>query len=255
MDIRTITQESNLEKDIIVGGGGLLFQRFKPYFDIINNHKIDRKVILWGAGSQIYENRQKANPTRFNYAQYLTNFDLVGLRDSDTPYDWVPCASCMHPSFDKARTPRHEFVVFSHKKFQIDIPGIPKLSNQTNDFEAVLDFLGSGETILTSSFHGAYWGTLLGRRVLAFAFSSKFFTLRHQPALYPVKKWTQPKFEVSILGRVLHSSEYDDQKLLCDISDWKHHTQNIPVYPDALEECREQNRYFYQQVINILDPR
>ena len=113
-----------------------------------------------------------------NCCPYLDGVDLVGIRDYDVGLPWVPCASCMHPEFDRPRSPKHEVVVFSHKKFRLNIKGLPTFTNKEVDFRAVLDFLGSGETILTSSFHGAYWGTLLGRKVLAFPFSSKFFWLK-----------------------------------------------------------------------------
>ncbi len=32
-----------------------------------------------------------------------------------------------------------------------------------NEFHAVLDVLASGETVITNSYHGAYWALLMGR--------------------------------------------------------------------------------------------
>ena len=252
-DIRHFEEEELKDSHIIVGGGGLIFNRFLSEFQTIAAAPTKGKRILWGAGYQIYG----CNPSRwskdFDFSPYLSSFDLVGLRDKGAIYDWVPCPSCMHPAFDKARTPKHDFVVFSHKKYQIHIPSVPTLSNEENDFEKVLDFLGSGEIILTSSFHGAYWGTLLGRRVLAFPFSSKFFNLKHPPAFYPVEKWSQSQFKFSLFGKVLHASYYEDKKFSCQTQNWMQYAHKSPAYPDALENCRAQNRWFYQQVMNTLN--
>ncbi|RZM76526.1 polysaccharide pyruvyl transferase family protein [Leptolyngbya iicbica] len=251
-DIRSFTREDLQDNHLIVGGGGLIFNRFLPEFQTIAAAFTKGKRILWGAGYQIYGCNPSRWPKDFDFSPYLSGFDLVGLRDKGTAYEWVPCPSCMHPAFDKDRTPEHEFVVFSHKKFQINIPGLPRLSNKESNFEKVLDFLGSGETILTSSFHGAYWGTLLGRRVLAFPFSSKFFTLQHSPAFYPVEKWTQAKFKFALFGKVLHTSNYDNEKFSCVTQNWIQHALKSPIYPDLVEECRAKNRAFYHQVMNVL---
>jgi hypothetical protein len=252
-DIRNINQDNISNTHLIVGGGGLLYKRFLPQFETINASKNKAKFILWGAGYQQYTCRPEVLLSSFDSSSYLSNFDLIGIRDNHTSYDWVPCVSCMHTAFDKPRSPQHEAVVFSHKKFRIDVPGLPKLSNQESDFERVLDFLGSGETILTSSFHGAYWGLLLGRRVIAFPFSTKFFTLRHAPAFYPVQKWSRDKFKVSIFGKVLHSSKYAEKKLECQILNWQKYRDKAPIYADILEEYRERNRWFYSQVMSTLN--
>ena len=252
-DLRYLKPQEIQNTHLIVGGGGILFDRFLAAFKEISAAPTQGARILWGAGSQRYGTDLATISSPFDYSEYLSKFDLIGLRDNNTPYDWVPCVSCMHPAFDKSRTPQHEFVVFSHKKYRIDIPNIPTLSNEESDFEKVLDFLGSGEIILTSSFHGAYWGTLLGRRVLAFPFSSKFFTLKHSPAFYPVEKWSRSQFKFSLFGKVLHASYYEDKKFSCQTQNWMQYAHKSPAYPDALENCRAQNRWFYQQVMNTLN--
>jgi hypothetical protein len=41
------------------------------------------------------------------------------------------------------------------------------------------------QVIVTSTYHGMFWGTLLQRKVVVVnAFSSKFFTFRYPPAMY-----------------------------------------------------------------------
>jgi hypothetical protein len=246
-DLRHVSSENPLSSNLIVGGGGLLFPRFLAPIQQLAEMRSRGKLIAWGIGQQTYGVTDRA----FNYAEYLDRFDLVGIRDVDTEYNWVPCASCMHSSFDQPREIKHEFVVFSHKKFQLHIDKFPRMTHANDSLDQVLDFLGSGETILTSSYHGAYWGTLLGRKVLAFPFSSKFTTFKHQPGLYPVQKWSNAVRKIQIFGKTLHQS-WDENKLLCPTEEWRSALQHCQVYPESLMECRERNQWFYEQVLNIL---
>lgn len=251
-DLRTIDSHDVSNTHVIVGGGGLLYKRFLPQIETVNAKVDKRKLIFWGVGQQHYvSNRSALKP--FDYKPYTSQGHLVGVRDDHMSHDWVPCVSCMHSAFDKLRKPQHELVVFSHKKFQIDMPGIPRMTNASSSFEEVLDFLGSGETILTSSFHGAYWGTLLGRKVLAFPFSSKFFTLRHPITIYPIDRWTQIKWQLKVFGKVLYTVKHEQGKLTCGSANWRQYLKNTVAYPDSLQECRERNHWFYQQALQILD--
>ncbi|MGB3190723.1 MAG: hypothetical protein WBB43_15030 [Limnoraphis sp.] len=256
IDIRTLDKaeaeddsQSLLTHHAIVGGGGLMFDRFLNHFQRLQARKNGYRLVLWGAGHQIY---QLDRSVQFDYTPYLEQFDCVGIRDFDLGYDWVPCVSCMHEAFDRQYSIQHEFVVFSHKKFQITIDKFPRKTNESENFEEIIRFLASGETILTSSFHGAYWGTLLGRKVLAFPFTSKFFTLKHPVALYPVEKWRQPKRQIKLFGKTLYQ-HFDETKFLCETEDWRSHLDQCQSYPNSLQECRERNRWFYNQVMNNLD--
>lgn len=256
IDIRTLDKDSPkddadspLPHHAIVGGGGLIFERFLNNFRRLQARKDDRRLVMWGAGHQIYQFDQGQ---KFEYLPYLEKFDLVGIRDFGSGYDWVPCVSCMHEVFDRQYPIEHEFVVFSHKKFQINIENFPRMTNEAQNFEEIVSFLASGETILTSSFHGAYWGTLLGRKVLAFPFTSKFFTLKHPATLYPMKHWHQPDRSLRIFGKTLYQ-RYDETKFLCDTEDWRSHLKHCQSYPESLSECRDRNRRFYERVMNELD--
>jgi hypothetical protein len=246
-DLRYVTGEPT-QNHLIVGGGGLLFSRFLESFQTLSQSQRGQ-LIAWGIGQQTYGNFDPKTIQSFKYSEYLDRFDLVGIRDINMGYNWVPCASCMHSAFDQPRSIKHEFVVFSHRKFQIHMDGFPRMTHANDRLEAVLDFLGSGETILTSSYHGAYWGTLLGRKVLAFPFSSKFATFKHQPGLYPVQRWFNPGRKIQVWGKVLHDSR-DKSRLVCETEGWRSATQDCPIYPESLAECRDRNQWFYQQVLN-----
>jgi hypothetical protein len=253
---------------LIVGGGGLLFRQFMGSFEAMEQLKsvFNGKWIAWGVGQQIYSSPKSAelnlidsllsDRDKFDYHSYLKNFEAIGIRDTGFQYDWVPCASCMHPTFDQPRDIKHDFVVFSHRKFQIKIDGFPRMTHDTQSLEEVINFLGSGETIITSSYHGAYWGTLLGRKVIAFPFSTKFLTLKHPPTIYPVSQWKYSRFKFrpfkkTFLNKINLEFNFGN-KYTCKTDNWRELLSDCQTYPHILEEYRKANLTFYQQVKQLL---
>jgi exopolysaccharide biosynthesis predicted pyruvyltransferase EpsI len=90
--------------------------------------------------------------------------------------DAVPCPSCMSDLFDRQYETRHERCWYEN----VDIlplpgePGSPKKSNTCISMEDAISFLASAETVITSSYHGAYWASLLGREVVLVGHRGKF---------------------------------------------------------------------------------
>lgn len=233
----------NLNKaHVIVGGGGLLDSWFKPFFDKVC-HVDKLSLIAWGLGQQLDTGPWYKKHRQFNYGEYLSSFNLVGIRDYDYGFPWVPCASCMNISFDKPREIKHEFIVYSHKTRPVPIVDFPSMTNETNQFEEVLDFLGSGETILTSSYHGAYWGILLNRKVLAFPFNSKFFTFRHTPMLFPAV-WKKNRSFLNFKKNKSYELE--------TVKGWRILAGAARNYPQALDECRRANIDFHQLILKVI---
>lgn len=251
LDIRSLQPDAVQHRHVIVGGGGLLFPRFLNNLTQLVATSGRGKLIAWGIGQQLYGNFTPDSIRAFDYAKYLADFDLVGVRDFGCTYDWVPCASCLHPAFDRQRPIQHEFVVFSHKKFQLKIEPFPHMTHEVDDFAAVLDFLASGETILTSSYHGAYWGTLLGRKVLAFPFSSKFYTLKHLPGLHSMANWQPSARQFRLFNRVVYQLRYKN-KYTCNLENWQAGLQHCQTYPESLSESRAQNQAYYAKVMDLL---
>ncbi|HTL48713.1 MAG TPA: hypothetical protein VL688_11705, partial [Verrucomicrobiae bacterium] len=202
-------RRDNIYKDIrdhvvILGGGGILM------YDRIMKQIASsgaRAVVLWGAGHNNHgESALQGMP------DYLKKFTLAGIRDVVPGYDWVPCPSCMHPAFSREYAIKHDYVIYEHAEFPIhpSIPG-PRITNYARDFNEVIAFLASGETVLTNSYHGAYWATLLNRKVMVVdPFSSKFYGFKHK---LPV-----------VAGE-----------------EWKTKLKECRSYPEALRECRELN--------------
>jgi len=189
--------------------------------------KLDKSIgprVLWGAG---INSRERGDDSyTVVYPSYLNQFHLVGVRDWEAGYRWVPCASCMHPAFDREYQIKNEFVWFEHKKRLVDSKSLdlkpaPRMLNTGQNIEQIVEFLGSGETVVTNSYHGVYWATLLGRKVVCIPWGNKFDMFRHPPTMATEKDW---------VDKISKAKEY----------------------PDALEECRNANKEFHIEVIKLM---
>jgi hypothetical protein len=243
--------------DILIGGGGLLAQNqiMQGVSTLLENKQ--GKAIGWGIGHNmhVYPIYSSINYTGVNrwrtmvkgqlaslglisvslrdlaidfsaIQPVMDQFDLIGIRDYGYGYPWVPCASCMHPALDQFRDSpiTQEVIVYEHPMFmRLDICQYPKQGNLGTDFEHVLAFLSSAETIITSSYHGAYWGILLGRKVICVPWSTKFMGFK-----YPVP--------------------------ICqDLLNLRQCLRQAKAFPEALQECRQVNIDFSHQVADLLN--
>jgi len=199
----------------IVGGGGLLDDATTRgnLRCIVERHAGRMTFVTWGCGANAevrpWNPVDPVTPPPITYPDWVGRFDLHGIRDSGQEWPWVPCPSCMSPLFDELRDvePEHHVVAYDHRSFPLPEMGLATLGNDCGDFARALRHLASGRNVLTSTYHGAYWSTLLGRRAVVVPFSSKFLGLRH----------------VSVAGQP--------------------RPDGIPTPPpDYLEECRRLNR-------------
>lgn len=213
----------NEDVSIILGGGGIGggYKTGVLLRKVIPRHPGRRAA--WGVGT----NR---GMTLGRFVDSMSVFDLIGIRDWEPgcKLPWVPCASCMEEAFSKNHKASTEAVVYENALRPIPINGIPRMSNYVpwkcdvkNEFARIIRFLASGETVVTSSYHGAYWATLLGRKVVCVLTdgdaSVKFQHLKHRP-------------------------------VFSSIEDWSGRSKSAVCYPDSLRECREANGRFYQRV-------
>jgi hypothetical protein len=222
-DIFAIRGPTRIDADVIVGGGGLFSPTFNPRFELIQPAQ-GQRWIGWGVGENMRINKAAGwvGEQPFKLPDWARRFDLLGVRDWGTPARWVPCASCLHPGFTTPKpAPVHEVVVYEHKRVPIDIADLPKRSNNGCDIDATLAFLASGHVVVTNSYHGAFWAALLGRAVVAFPFSTKFYGLRHRP-------------------------------VLCRPADWKKSVEKAITHPQALAECREATMDFFGDALKLL---
>lgn len=181
--------------------------------------------ILWGAGINTRDKDDDSYGVQ--YPSYVDKFHLVGVRDFVPDYKWVPCASCMHSAFNKKYEITNKVVWFEHKKRLIDnksfdVYPCPRMVNTGQNMDQIIEFLGSAETVVTNSYHGVYWATLLNRKVVCIPWSNKFNFFKHPPTMATDRNWAD-KIEDSI------------------------------SYKDALEECRLANVDFFNSVKNMID--
>jgi hypothetical protein len=163
-DMRDLTDWSEA---VIYGGGSITaspdFRRYGV-------------TVAWGVGHHVRQAPwHDAMIAEHERAAELC--DLYFPRDCVRGFEdrWTPCASCMHPVFDEAHKPAHAVVRYSAAR-RIDVSnGIdPHMTNESGMIEEAVRFLASGEKVITSSYHGAYWAGLLGREVEVVPWGSKF---------------------------------------------------------------------------------
>jgi hypothetical protein len=205
-----------------------LFQEFNTkYHDLISSTMEKIKPVtapryVWGAG---YNSDSDTIFQTIKWPKVLSRYKKIGIRDysSNSRFDWTPCASCMHPALTKTYAVKNDVIWFEHKKQLIKDFGsdsIPRFINSGSNIEQTIELLGSANTILTNSYHGAYWGTLLKKKVIIVggAWSSKFKFFKHQP---------------SIAGKK---------------DDWQDYRDTAQVYDTALDECRSATQLFWNEI-------
>lgn len=188
------------------------------YINKIINDSAPR--FAWGVGHNgMWEKKSKG---KFAYPDWLIEYDLVGIRDWGQDFPWVPCASCMHPALTKKYSIKNDIIWFEHKKQLIKDFGsdsIPRFINSGNNIEQAIELIGSTNTVITNSYHGAYWGLLMNKKVIIVnPWSNKFFSFRHKP---------------SIIDK--------DQS-------WKDVIEITETYPDALSECVNETEKFWNKI-------
>lgn len=173
---------------LIIGGGGLLN---REGFDLQLNafaelSRKGKKTVLWGVGHNAKERSTFGKSVPYNID--TEKFGLVGVRDYGRKELWVPCVSCLHPTFQQTDVVVNELGVIFHKKtlknkkLTAKFDGIPATSNDS-DFDEVVRFIKQTDTIVTDSYHAMYWSILLEKKVLVIPNSSKFYDFKYQPVI------------------------------------------------------------------------
>lgn len=192
----------------------------KETIDKLDENKIPR--ILWGVGHNSLPDKKYKKTKKLEYPDWLSQYDMIGIRDWNQTMPWVPCASCMHPALRKEYSIKNDMIWFEHKKQLVSEFGrdsIPRFINSGNNIEQTIELLGSANIILTNSYHGAYWGTLLKKKVIVVGpWSTKFFNLKHSPGIV------------------------DNHE------EWRDIIDNVKIYEDALDECIEKTENYWQEV-------
>lgn len=204
----------SLRDDPLIIGGGGLFAFEGAINSLLNRYRGPK--IGWGVG--------RNNPLQGRGNQIQTDkFTLLGIRDWHSGHEWLPCVSCLSPLFDLYRgaPAQYDFVLYDHQHVRLPIEGHPRLNNGCMSFPQVLAFLSSGETVVTNSYHGAYWARLLGRRVVVLPFSDRLLHLRFPPIVATAQNYRE-------------CAKYDRPEF------------------EALRVCRDQNLHFAERVSDLI---
>lgn len=201
---------------LAIFGGGQTFRQAAhgAVFDALAaQHRI-----IWGIG---ISSRQRA---RLEFDMMADAATLISSRVKDTPgCRFVPCVSAMAHHFDAPPQPRHAVVLFWHhtKSQRLQRPDtIPALSNHGSSLATSLDFIASGETVVTNSYHGTYWAMCLGRKVLCLPFSDKF-------------------------------TGFLDDPETASADEWPAHLSRARRHPEILDHARAANRAFHADVMAL----
>jgi len=206
------------EDIVIVGGGGLGTGFFRKHLDSLKRKDRPYKLIAWGVGVDNISDITKILDPQKEYelfGDWFDGFDEVGTRcfSEEQKYRWVPCTSCLHPAFFEYRdkVPSKSTGIYEHKR----VPLGGTMDNSGDSLEEKLEFLSDHEIIITNTYHGVYWATLLNRKVVCIPFKSGLFSFKHPPVYSDT---------IEVSDDILHDAK---------------------SYPDSLEECCMANVEFY----------
>lgn len=177
---------------LILGGGGLGTKYFEPHLNRIKEGDVEN-VIVWGAGIDLESDRSMIlKDQKYDlYGDYFNEFSDVGIRvySPQQKFTYVPCASCMDNLFFKYRDvkPTKKIGYYNHKRVPLASKNFFNRAyvndNNGNSLEDKLKFLSSFEYIVTNSYHGVYWATLLQRKVIVVPFKSGLLSFKQQPTI------------------------------------------------------------------------
>jgi hypothetical protein len=231
-DFATINKYNNVF--VIFGGGGIIDTSYDKniYYKTLNN---SNTYFHWGSGSNKLNTKFvnwniSKNEKYFDYDK-LDNFEIVGRRDYLEKYiynhTYVPCVSCKLPQLKKMYNTKRAIGVIQHMWLkQINLPyKTISMNLKKYTIDEIIEFIGESEIIITGSFHAAYWGLLLGKKVLINgSWSSKFDTLKYKPSL------------------LTNNLEDDINKCIIPPNDY-------------LSECIQLNDDFYKKIMSIITQR
>lgn len=211
---------------IILGGGGLIHLPSPEYNNGIIGYleeicDLSPWMVSWGVGHNIHDSTEISYPDYF-----VKKFKLHGIRDMRQSLRWVPCVSCMDKLFHHRHKKIRGLAITTHVDFSLsneeDLPIMYHSTEQVTK-EDLIRFIAGTDTIITNSYHGAYWGALLNRKVVVVdPFSTRFYGLPESVKL---------------------SSQQS----------WKAGAKTAKVNKGFLKQCRDANTKYHKDVLKLIE--
>jgi polysaccharide pyruvyl transferase WcaK-like protein len=205
---------------VVVGGGGLIdLDYFDDSLEYISRLE-DKKKIIWGAGQNSY---------RYTYPEYVADYDLIGLRDSVfknlkmNRFLYVPCVSCKSDLFDDVTITNLMNKLVEKNTHIINF----ETAKNSDPMDEVIEKIARAKVIVTNTYHGTYWASLLGKTV------------------YTVETTTKTK----LLDLPLNIRFINYDTVINPNFDQKKNSYDFTY----LNDCRKRNDDFYKKVLRLID--
>lgn len=239
--------KSKITSKSLIFSGGSINKILLSQINDIKNENIKIDFISWGLGINIFDYTKQntlignISKSKKIFVNYLINFTLKGSRDFQSRYlyEWIPCASCMHPYFQKfkQKKPKKKLGVYYDHNLIFKIKNVEEsdyMSNYGIDIEEKLNFISNYEMIITNNYHGVYWAQLLNVKVICLPVKSSLLNFRYNP-IYLKNQFFK------ILGK--NGMIKIDEKLY----------DQVKNTPNFLEECIEANIQYSEKVNSLID--
>lgn len=175
-------QDIALPYDRVIVGGGLIPDA--EYFPRVHAKlsRMRERVLFAGVGTNSPD------------AQSEYPFANIGWRHAGS-FLPCPCPSCMSACFDEIPEYHDEIAYYSNPEIEKLEEKFPRMENINCTMPEAVRFLASWRSVVTSSYHGAYWASLLGRDVVAASDRKKM--------LYPI--WQMRGWNISMAREMVNT--------------------------------------------------
>lgn len=225
--------------DIVIFGGGGLLDNSDELNRVLNRliSKCDN-VIIWGAGTHKYTENNIFGKRTASEEIHYEKAALVGVRDYQHPsgLPYLPCVSCMNPAFstlqDDVKVTRNIGTIKSALETNFAVQGLPSFVTNAEPIGTVANYILASKVILVSSYHGAFWSMLLGKKAILPATRlgvDKYKYFRHPVGFY-------------------EGNTFDEAAIL-DLA------AQLPEIPSFLNESRSLTWDFFQKCKHYIEDR
>ena len=249
-----LRRNASVEEALVIIGGGGLLGYIKTWPGFMREACSRTDCIIWSIGynNHEYNETPSAQQVAREYASLtrglLKNVKVAASRDFHVPHmaPWFALsdASCMQhlecantdpgPGLNQSPVSyyMHRKYASQYSEMPADLNG-PRMNNSISDMSSILRFLCAAHVVVTTSYHGAYWAALMGKRVVAIntQHSSKFHFFEHPI----VTLHTSARFGLVSVDELRAAI-----------------ARAVPLPPTALTAARERTLGVYARVLDML---